>query len=194
MLISNQAGAQGIQLLSIDGDATGDNFGSSVSNAGDVNNDGYDDLILGAPELDQIFPFGIGYARVISGLDGSVIHDFGGLKYLSAYGLSVSGAGDIDGDGYDEIVVSFAAPFADEVLILDDITHGFEPMLSPHLSNGFIVHEYDAGTANFAGDVLPMIVDVDDDGISEIVIVYGTEGGSSLMIFDDATGEFARTH
>jgi hypothetical protein len=103
-------------------------------------------------------------------------------------------AGDIDGDGFNEIVVTFAAPFADQVLILDDINHAFEPMVSNYLDKGFIIHEYDPGTANFKGNVVPMIVDSDNDGISEIVVIYGATDSMSLMIFDDATAAFLRTH
>lgn len=46
----------------------GDSFGSSVSSAGDFNNDGYDDLIIGAPDY---FRLGNGNAYVIFGKSGT---------------------------------------------------------------------------------------------------------------------------
>ena len=107
----------------IQGDVTGDNAGLGVSSAGDVNNDGIDDLIIGARRGDDggdsageayvIFGrttgFGatVGARQVIdltslSASDGFVIQ---GDAASDQTGNTVSSAGDINGDGIDDLIV-----------------------------------------------------------------------------------------
>ncbi len=57
-------------LYTFDGDSAGDEFGASVSGAGDVNGDGFADLIVGAPFEDNNNNVDSGSARVFSGVDG----------------------------------------------------------------------------------------------------------------------------
>ncbi|GAG53072.1 unnamed protein product, partial [marine sediment metagenome] len=119
----------------------GDNAGASVSSAGDVNGDGFDDLIVGAPWGDDggsyageayvVFGSGTGFGTldpatgrqvidlatlapsqgfIIQGDDGGEREpQFGFPGELT--GLSVSSAGDINGDGFDDMIVG--APFGD---------------------------------------------------------------------------------
>jgi hypothetical protein len=82
-----------------------------VASAGDVNGDGHADLIVGAPDDDNAGNSS-GSARVFSGLDGSVLYSFDGVSADDWYGLSLSGAGDVDRDGYADFLVG--APRQDE--------------------------------------------------------------------------------
>ena len=78
--------------------ASGDQLGSGVEGAGDVNGDGIPDVIASSPFA--------GYAKVYSGRDGRVLLT---LKTESAakdqFGQHVSGAGDINHDGFADVVV-----------------------------------------------------------------------------------------
>jgi len=89
------------------GDSGLDWFGTSVAGAGDVDGDGVDDLVVGAP---QSF-LGPGYVRVFSGANGALIREHNGAAPIDLFGWSVSGAGDVDGDGRADYVVG--SPFAD---------------------------------------------------------------------------------
>jgi hypothetical protein len=97
-------------------------LGHSVAIAGDVNGDGFDDLIIGAPDASTRISEGLiyqgGAAYVIFGRSAPFARDFdpaklngrngfrlaGGSVYGHA-GISVSGAGDVNGDGYDDVIV-----------------------------------------------------------------------------------------
>ncbi len=101
-------------------------LGLSVAGAGDVNGDGYDDVIVGAPFYDAgqtdegaafVFhggPSGITTAGAASAAtqlesDQSSLNPF--TDSPPRFGISVSGAGDVNGDGYDDVIVG--APFYD---------------------------------------------------------------------------------
>ncbi len=96
-----------------------DNSGRSVSGAGDVNADGYDDLIIGAPEVEWV-------KSAIRNLSGESYIVFGGASMPSTIelaslgtsgvtiygsgandrsGVSVSGARDVNGDGFDDVII-----------------------------------------------------------------------------------------
>ena len=115
--LSTQTLNLGVTGFKITGNAAGDYLGYSVSTAGDINNDGHDDIIVGA----QLWNGGQGAAYVIYGgeessflnLDLSTItldplttgFMITGDSTLSNFGSSVSKAGDINSDGYDDIIV-----------------------------------------------------------------------------------------
>ncbi|HJZ34030.1 MAG TPA: hypothetical protein VKF35_23130 [Hyphomicrobiaceae bacterium] len=110
----------------IDGAAVGDQAGYSVASAGDFNGDGFGDLIIGAPGADPDGNTDAGSAYVIFGkasgfddidlsnlspadgfrIDGpSGVQGNLGFELPAELGTSVAGAGDINGDGYSDIVV-----------------------------------------------------------------------------------------
>jgi len=96
----------------------GDESGHSVSNAGDVNRDGIDDLIIGAPKAGQNQFADAGESYIIYGKSGSFVSPLN-LNTLNGtngfyihgnnaddyYGYDVSTAGDINADGVDDIII-----------------------------------------------------------------------------------------
>jgi hypothetical protein len=122
--LTTLTGAQG---FIIQGDATGDLAGGSVSAAGDVNGDGFGDLIVGASGGDDGGPLA-GEAYVVFGtstgfgtaVGSRQVVDLATLTEAQAFiiqgdtaydraGFSVSGAGDVNGDGFDDVIVGASA-------------------------------------------------------------------------------------
>jgi len=80
-------------------------LGRSVGTAGDVNNDGYDDVIVGVPGLDNgggAWVFHGSATGLSTHADWAVQSD---QPSNSAFGFMVSTAGDVNNDGYDDVIV-----------------------------------------------------------------------------------------
>ena len=169
----------------ITGNAAGDYFGLSVSTAGDINNDEYDDVIIGASQRNS----NQGAAYVIYGGENPTMSnwDFSSGATLSPastgfiitgnaagdlFGSSVSKAGDINNDGYDDIIVGASGKSAAYVIYggakssMSNIALG-STTLDP-TSTGFML------TGNTAGDEFGASVstagDFNKDGYDDIIV------------------------
>ena len=102
------SGVSGAQIYRFDGLNPGESFGLHPAAAGDVNGDGTTDIIVGAWGYDAPGKQNVGMARVFSGADGSMLYHFEGEFEGDQFGEHVHGAGDVNGDGFDDVVI--AAP------------------------------------------------------------------------------------
>ncbi len=180
-------------------------LGYSVNSAGDINGDGFDDLMVGAAGTlanlvkgTAYFVFGkAGQTNVdLSNLAGKGFK-FTGAKDGDATGLSVSKAGDINRDGYDDIIVGSA--FADANGISSGASYvvfgkagGFANMTTADLNGtkGFSVTG--AAEASYLGFTVSSAGDFNGDGFSDLVVgasytdsayvVFGKAGGFSSKL------------
>ncbi len=100
-----------------DGLAAGDRAGNAVAGAGDINHDGFDDILIGAASTDA----NAGAAFVVLGnpdQPNRVLAEFGASGFRisaasegDAVGTCVAEAGDVNGDGFDDVIIG--APQAD---------------------------------------------------------------------------------
>jgi hypothetical protein len=180
-------GTNGVQ---INGIYVGDFSGSSVSSAGDVNGDGIDDIIIGAPTADPNGNSGAGESYVVFGatnwtsqyvelsaLDGTNGFQINGIDADDDSGSSVSSAGDVNGDGIDDIIIG--APGADPngnsgagesyvVFGATDWTSQFVELSALDGTNGFQINGIDRN--DISGFSVSSAGDVNGDGIDDIII------------------------
>ena len=175
-------------LFQFDGVAVDDAIGDAISDAGDVNGDGFADVIVGAPWQDPGGLHSAGSAFVYSGADGSLLYQWDGTIADEEFGYSVSGAQDVNGDGYDDLIVGAAR---------------FNPGGRPNAGSAFVfsgvdgslIHRLDGEAQDDSfGWSVSDTGDVDGDGFADIFIGahYTTAGGTprvgSAYLHSGATG------
>jgi len=199
----------GVNGFHINGAAAGDSSGLSVASAGDVNGDGFGDLIVGAFGADNggngsgssyvILGKDTGYSASdiqLSALDGKNGFRIDGAKAGDASGFSVSSAGDVNGDGYDDLIVgAFGADpgghqIAGAAYVVFGKHGGFASAIDlAHLNgnNGFRINGTKAG--NYTGLAVSAAGDVNGDGFADVVVgalnadPNGKSSGSSYVVY-----------
>lgn len=137
--------------------------------AGDVNGDGYADIITGTGAS------ATGHVKVFSGSDGSLLRSF--LPFDPAFtgGIYVA-AGDVNGDGRADVVVGAGAGGGPHVKVFSG-------------QNGGLLYDFFAYDAAFTGGVTVATGDLDGDGRADIVTGAGPgSAGGHVKVFDGATG------
>jgi len=97
------SGADGRVIFHSLNNATG-RYGTLVASAGDINQDGFGDIITSDPTA-AVLGIRSGRAWVLSGQSGDLLHAFFGRTPHGRFGCSIDGAGDVDGDGKDDLII-----------------------------------------------------------------------------------------
>src|SRR5262249_9506269 len=106
------SGTDGAVLRTFDGDAVGDLFGTWVSDAGDLDADGFADVMAGSTGE---FLSGSMYTRIFSGIDGHVIRTLPGIP-------AASSVGDVDADGIGDLLITTSEGSLPAVAVLSGRT------------------------------------------------------------------------
>ena len=182
------SGATGAMIWQFDGAAAEDGLGSSVSGAGDVDGDGFDDVIVGAPEADPGGLSAAGSAFVYSGATGSLLRQIDGAVAFDFLGGSVSGAGDVDGDGFDDVILGAIQAESSAI-----VNTGSAFVHSG--ATGAVIWRFDgSATQDLMGQSVAGAGDVNGDGLGDLIVgaMPMFSGGillaGSAFVYDGATG------
>ncbi len=202
--LANLNGANGFKL---DGENNGDWSGYSVSSTGDINGDGYVDLLIGAPHWNvtkgrSYVVFGgpgVGSSGNISlsSLNGTNGFKLDGENNGEESGCSVRVTQDINGDGYDDLLIgAYGYPtwgnYKGRIYVVfggPEVGSSGDILLSSlNGTNGFKLDGENNG--DYSGSSVSAAGDINGDGIADILIgAYGypkgNNTGRSYVIFGD---------
>jgi Ca2+-binding RTX toxin-like protein len=207
----------------IHGRKVGDGSGSSVNSAGDINGDGFDDLIIGAPGADgwnnttdeageSYVVFGkadgwgvtIDLASIAAGAGGFAIY---GQDRRDSSGFSVASAGDINGDGFADLIIGAYGAYspdnsiweAGESYLVFGQASGWGASIDlssiVNGEGGFVIYGQDDGDRS--GRSVASAGDFNGDGFDDLIISahHGKAAsnnkswaGESYVVFGKATG------
>jgi Ca2+-binding RTX toxin-like protein len=205
----NLATLNGINGFTINGIAAGGQLGSSVSGAGDVNGDGFADLSIGAPYADPnglekagqsyvVFGSNNGFPTSlnVSDLDGNNGFTINGIAAGDELGVSVSAAGDVNGDGIDDLIIgAFGADpngleNAGQSYVVFGSTVGFAPSLNVSALDGTNGFAIDGIAEKDYSSRVSAAGDVNGDGFDDLIVgAFGADpngnafAGTSYVVF-----------
>src|SRR5262245_26772261 len=204
--LSSLNGSNGFKFLG----APGDYAGATIASAGDVNGDGFDDIIIGAPghTANQwyqgaayvVFGTASGFPATVqaTSLNGSNGFEIDGAGQLDSAGWSVSSAGDVNGDGFDDIILSaqpHTAPnnSAGVSYVVFGHASGFPADINVSTlngANGFSITGEHAG--DYSGNVVSSAGDINGDGFDDLLVTtipsYSNPNGNAYVVFGKASG------
>jgi len=193
------SGADQSVFSELDSQTDSSDTGQSVSSVGDINNDGYADILVSAPN-----EVGTGKSYLFYGAAGSLGTniDVGGAVQIDGaatgdrFGESVSGIGDFDGDGTQDFIIG--APMANSGVLTNagqaTIHYGNNPSAAAITIDGIAINQqlgsFVDGIGDFNGDGKSDVLIAAENpalGLEEAYILFGGEASYDLTNLDSTS-------
>ncbi len=204
----NLSSINGTNGIVFNGVTFDDQLGISVSNAGDINADGIDDIVIGADLVDTSFGVDAGASYVVFGNGSSFPAPFNlssingnngfvlqGNGTNDNSGNTVNSAGDVNSDGIDDIIIGAKKADANGIDSgASYVIFGSQTPFDSHISltsldgnNGFSIYGLSAG--DMLGSSVSYAGDINEDGLDDIIIgannddPNGADSGAAYIIY-----------
>ncbi len=177
------SGVSTAATTSVTGSTASMQLGDAVAGAGDVNGDGYDDVIVGAPGYSTNTGRAYVHHGSATGISASATTTLVGFTTSNYFGESVDGPGDVDGDGYDDVAVGAwgYSTSKGRVTVYAGSSAGINSLAVTTLTGGATSDQFGWSVAG-AGDV-------DNDGDPDLVVgAIGAGDGTAYVYLGDAAG------
>jgi hypothetical protein len=155
----------------IESDQALQSLGYSVAGAGDVNGDGYADVIVGSMEFGSAQIFHGSAAGIPSGTPATAATRLESSQYQDQFGQSVAGAGDVNGDGYADVIVGargYDAGHTDEGAAF--LFHGSSTGVADALATGAAARLEADQVGAHLGFSVAGAGDVNGDGYADVIV------------------------
>jgi hypothetical protein len=167
-------------------------FGFSVSGVPDINGDGFDDVIVGAPDEDHFGVTGTGRVAIYSGKTGALLrqHFSPNATTLGLFGRAVVGVEDLNGDGRGDYLVGAYNEASGGRAYLYSGANGslLRTITSPNAQAGSAFGASMAGVPDLTGDgVMDYIIGAPQEAVN------GLGGAGRAYVFNGASGALVRT-
>ena len=173
MIFSNLSYSQ--HLIKTFSEGINGQFGGRISEAGDINNDGYSDIIVGAAQYNS------GTGRVYIFFGGNHIDSIpdvvlNGDSLDNNFGCSVSYAGDVNKDGYDDIIIGAKGYNSNTGRAYIFFGGSTVDTIPDVILNG-------EGTFNYFGNAVSYAGDINKDGYGDVIVGASKDPNGAIYVY-----------
>lgn len=158
-------------------------FGNAAVGAGDVNNDGFDDVAIGAPIFENIQGRAYIYLGSLSGLSATPTITLSPTEMIYDFGTALAPAGDVDKDGFDDLLVGAANYGQGRVFLYRGTVRGLDSTPAQRFTG--------EAASSWFGFTMAPLGDVNNDGYADVILgdgEYDSSKGRAYILTGGVSG------
>ncbi len=170
-----------LPIWALVGEMSDDRFGSLLARVGDIDGDGFDEVVTSSPEQGTL---SYGRVYVVSTFDASVVRTHDGTAASEKFGERLAGLGDVDGDFVPDYAVSTSLLTSGHAQGRLDVFSG---------ATGSLLWSKEGASGERLGDAIAGVGDWDGDGLGDLA-AFARVGHGVLRIYSPATDTLLIEH